>query len=188
MTTNLGRRAFVAGFASLLVSGVALAQRRRGVVVRRNRIVVRPGHPVARAARLNVVVHTAHKAVVVTAPLVFLPVIAIGAVAVTLPPRERLIWQDTETITRDEDWVESNFGVDDRGDALYLQIEGSVQLNFADVTYENGEVQVLDFNERTHGSGTYRLYEIPGVRNVKTVRLVARARSDEATLRLYLNR
>ena len=63
-----------------------------------------------------------------------------------------------------------------------------MQLNFADVAYENGEVQVLDFNERTHGSGTYRLYEIPGVRNVKTVRLVARARSDEATLRLYLNR
>jgi hypothetical protein len=188
MTRNLSRRAFAAGVAGLLVPSIAMAQRRRGVVVRRNRIVVRPGHPIRRAATRDVVVHSAHKAVVVTAPLVFLPVVAFTAVVVALPPKERLIWQDTETIARDEDWVESNFGIEDRGDALYLQIEGSVQLDFADVTYENGEVQVVDFNEGTHGSGIYRLYQIPGVRNVKTVRLVARARSNEATLRLYLNR
>ena len=188
MTRNLSRRAFSAGLASLLVAGVAQAQRRRGAVVRRNRIVVRPGHPIRRAAALDVVVHTAHKTVVVTGPLVYLPTIAFAAVVVTLPPRERLIWQDTETITRDEDWAELNFGVDDRGDALYLQVEGSVQLNFADLTYENREVQVIDFNEGTHPGGIYRLYQIPGVRNVKTVRLVARARSEEATLRRYLNR
>jgi hypothetical protein len=72
-----------------------------------------------------------------------------------------MIWQDTETIELDEDWVESNFGVDDRGDALYLQVEGRVQLNFADVTYENGEVQVVEFNEGTHASGTYRLLRNP---------------------------
>jgi len=107
---------------------------------------------------------------------------------VPLPARERLVWQDTERIDKDEDWVESNFGVDDRGDALFLQVDGRVELNFADVTFENGDVQVVDFNERPHGSGVYKLYDFPGVRTVKTVRLVARARSDEATLRLYLNR
>ena len=195
MTKSMSRRAFAAGFAGLLVPGIAAAsiataQRRRVRVVRRprTRVVVRRGHPIARAAALSVVVHPARRAVVVPAALVFLPVVTFAAVAVALPARERLVWQDTETIDKDEDWVETNFGIDDRGDALFLQVDGRVQLNFADVTFENGEVQVVDFNEKAHASGIYRFYDFPGVRNVKTVRLVARAQSDEATLRLYLNR
>jgi hypothetical protein len=67
-------------------------------------------------------------------------------------------------------------------------VDGRVPLNFADVTFDNGDVQVVDFDEKSHGSGVYRLYDFPGVRNVKTVRIVARARSADATLRLYLNR
>ncbi len=191
MTTSMSRRTFGAGLLALLVPGIVAAQRaRRRVVVRRprTRIVVHRSHPIRRAAQLNVVVHPARKSVVVTAPLTFLPVIAFTTAAVSLPPRERLVWQDTETIERDEEWVETNFGVDDRGDALFLEVDGRVQLNFADVTFENGEVQVVDFDERPQPSGVYRLYNFPGVRHVKTVRLVARAQSDEATLRLYLNR
>ena len=131
------------------------------------------------------VVHPARRVVAVGAPLRFLPVAAFTAVAVPLPPRERLVWQDTETIDRDEQWVESNFGVDDRGDALLLQVDGRVRLNFADVTFENGDVQVVDFDEKVHRSGVYKLDHFPGVRNVKkTVRLVAKAESDGATLRV----
>jgi hypothetical protein len=137
---------------------------------------------------LNVVVHPARRTVVVPPRLTFLPVITFAAVAVSLPPAERLVWQDTETIDREEEWAELNFGIDDRGDALFLQVDGRVQLNFADLTFENGDVQVVDFDERTHPSGIYKLYDFPGVRNVKSVRIVARSQSDEATLRLYLNR
>ena len=193
LTTHLSRRAFAAGFLGLLLPGVAAAQRgRRGgrVVARRTRtrIVVHRGHPIRRAAALNVVVHPARRVVVAPAALTFLPVITFAAVAATLPARERLVWQDTDKIDKDNEWTESNFGIDDRGDALFLGIDGRVQLNFADVTFENGEVQVVDFNEKTHPSGIYKLYDFPGVRNVKTVRLVARAESEEATLRMYLNR
>lgn len=190
MTKYLTRRAFTAGFLSLLVPADLLAQRRRRVVVRapRGRIVVHRSHPIVRVRALNVVMHPARRVVAVGAPLRFLPVVAFTAVTVPLPPRERLVWQDTETIDRDEQWVESNFGVDDRGDALFLQVDGRVRLNFADVTFENGDVQVVDFDEKAHRSGVYKLYDFPGVRNVKTVRLVAKAESDEATLRLYLNR
>jgi hypothetical protein len=81
-----------------------------------------------------------------------------------------------------------NFGVDDRGDALFLDVDGRVQLNFAELTFENGDVQVVDYNEHAQAKGLYRLYDFPGVRHVKTVRLVARAQSDEATLRLLLER
>ena len=191
MVENMSRRTFASALVGLLVSEASAAQRRRArVVVRRprRRIVVHRGHPIRRAAALNVVIHPARRVVVAPAALTFLPLVTFAAVAATLPPRERLVWQDTDTIDKDDEWTESNFGIDDRGDALFLGVEGRVQLNFADVTFENGEVQVVDFNERTHGSGIYKLYDFPGVRNVKTVRLVARAESDEATLRLYLNR
>lgn len=190
MNTYLTRRAFAAGFVSLLVPAELLAQRRRRVMVRgpRTRIVVHRGHPIVRAHRLNVVVHPARRVVVVGAPLRFLPVATFTAVPAALPARERLVWQDTETIDRDEEWVESNFGIDDRGDSLFLQVDGSARLNFADVTFEDGDVQVVDFDAKTQRSGVYKLYGFPSVRTVKTVRLVARAETDEATLRLYLNR
>lgn len=190
MTKQVTRRVFAVALAVLLIPDLALAQRRARVVVRtpRTRFVVHRGYPIWRASSLNVIVHPARRVVAVGPPLRFLPVVTFAAVAVRLPARERLVWQDTERIHKDEDWVESNFGVDDRGDALFLQVDGRVQLNFADVTFENGDVQVVDFNEKPHGSGVYRLYDFPGVRTVKTVRIVARARSEDATLRLYLNR
>jgi len=183
------RRCFSKGLVGLLLPAGAMAQRRRRVVVRTRRtaIVVRPGHPVRRAYNRTVVVRPARRAVLVTAPLVFLPVLTFAAVAVTLPPHERLKWQDTETIDKDEDWVESNFGVDERGDALYLEIKGRADLDFADVTFENGQVQVVDFNEHPYGNGIHRVLDFPGRRHVKTVRLVARSKTEETTFRMYLS-
>ena len=173
-----------------LATPLALAgqRRRRTVVVRRTRVVVRPGHPVGRAANRTVIIRPARRTVVVGTALVFLPVIAFTAAAVALPARERLVWQDTEEIHRDEDWVESNFGIDERGDALYLEINGRADLDFADVTFENGEVQVMDFHEKAFVNGVYRLLDFPGRRNVKTVRLVARSKSGTSTLRMYLSK
>jgi hypothetical protein len=186
--TIISRRA-LAGLSLGLLAPAASAQRRRRVVVRRNTVVVRPGHPVRRAATRTVIVRPARRAVVVGAPLVFLPAIAFAATVavVTLPPRDRLHWQDTETIHDDEDWVESNFGVDDRGDAMFLDIDGRAQLDFADITYDNGEVQAIDFNEHTYDRGVRKLIDFPGRRHVKTVRLVARSKSKETTFRLYLS-
>jgi hypothetical protein len=186
--TLISRRSFAAGVAALFVPASAWAQRRRVVVrPRRARVVVRPGYPVRRAINRSVIVRPARKVVLVGAPIVFLPVIAFAATVAVLPPRERLIWQDTDTIERDEDWVESNFGVDERGDPLYIEIDGRADLDTADITFENGEVQVIDFNERTYGNGIHRLFDFPGRRNVKTVRLVARSKSEHTTLRLHLS-
>ncbi len=184
------RELTIASVAAALVPSYALGQRRRRVVVTRTRVVVHPGHPIARAVSRNVIVRTPNKTVVVGGTLRFLPVIAFtaAAVAITLPARERLLWQDVETIERKEDWVESNFGVDERGDALYLDINGRADLDFADVTFENGEVQVVDFNERTYGSGLHCLLDFPGRRHVKTVRLVARSKSEHTTFHVYLSK
>ncbi len=167
-----------------------LSAQRRTVVrrgpVRRTTVVIRPGHPIRRALPRTVVVRPARKVVVVGAPLVFLPAVVWRAAVTPLPPRDRLIWQDSEVLGQEEEWVDCNFGVDQRGGALFLKIQGRAQLNFAEVTFENGNVQVVDFEDSARGNGIYELLNFADGRHVKTVRVLARSNSGETTLTLYL--
>ena len=177
-----------------LFSADAFAQRRRGVVVvrrpapARRTLVIHAGHPIHRTLPREVVVRPARKTVVVRSPLVFLPVVTWRAAVVTLPSRERLVWQDSETITRDEDWVDTNFGIEESGNALLLDINGRTKLNFAEVTFANGNVQVVDFDERTHGSGIYNLLDFADGRRVATVRVLAKSESEDSKLSVYLSK
>ena len=179
--------------AALLPAPVSVAQRRRVVVtrprpVRHTKVVVHAGHPLRRALPDRVVVRPARRTVVVNVPTVFLPALTWTAAATALPARELLVWEDAEVITRDEGWVDTNFGVDGHGDALFLRVGGSAQLSFAEVAFANGNVQVLDMGERTHGEGVYRLLDFADGRHVKTVRLLAKSKHDETTLAVYLSR
>jgi len=188
------------GFAivvtTLMPSALVLGQRRvvvrRPVVVRgpvrRAPLVVRRGYPIRRVLPAAVVVRPARRAVLVGAPLIFLPTLAWTRTVVALPARERLVWQDSETITRDEEWVDTNFGIDSAGNALFLDIAGKAKLNFAEVTFANGNVQVVDFNEQTHSTGIYRLLDFADGRHVKTVRILAKSESDDTKLALYLSK
>ena len=173
-----------------LCSPAVLGQRRRTVVVRRphTTVVVRPGHPIRRALPPAVVVHPARRAVVVRAPLVYLPALAWTATVVSLPSRERLVWQDTEAISKDEGWVDTSFGIDSAGDALYLDVNGKARLNFAEVTFSNGNVQVVDFNEKTHKTGIYKLLDFRDDRHVMTVRILTKSESDSTRLAVYLSK
>jgi len=178
-----------------LCSTNALAQRRRVVVVHpvhhpvaRARLVVHPGHPIHRVLPANVVVRTARRPVFVRHPLVYLPALAWRPVVVPLPPRERVVWTDTETIARDEEWVDVNYGVDGSGSALVLDLNGQAKLNFAEVTFASGNVQVVDFDEQSHGNGTYKLLDLSGDQHVMTVRLVAKSESDDTKMNLYLSK
>ena len=182
-------------FVFLAASG-SMAQRRRAVVVHparhpvaaRHALVVRTGHPIHRLLPREVVVRDARRAVVVRAPLRFLPALTWRAALVTLPARERLVWQESETIARDEEWVDTNYGIDGNGNALFLHLEGTAQMNFAEVTYENGNVQVVDFNEESHGTGTYKLLDLGAGEHVMTVRVLAKSESDDAKLTVYLSK
>jgi hypothetical protein len=104
-------------------------------------------------------------------PLVYLPALRWRPVFVPLPPRERIVWTDTETIAREEDWVDTNYGVDASGSALYLDMSGKTKLNFAEVTFDDGHVQVVDFNEETHDPGVYKLLDVNRNQHVATVRI-----------------
>ena len=167
-----------------------LAAQRRRVVVRdrpgRTALVVRAGHPVRRPLPARVIVHPARRAVVIGAPLVFLPALVWTAAVISLPARERLAWQDSEVIEKHEGWVDANFGIDGTGGALYLEVGGLARFNFAEVTFANGNVQVVDFNERTHGRGIYKLLDFPNDRHVMTARILAESKSDETKLTVYL--
>jgi hypothetical protein len=178
-------------FATLFLASADLsAQRRRVVVrrapVRRTTIVVRPAHPIRRVLPRTVVVRPARTAVVVSAPLVFLPAVVWRPTVVALPPRERLLWEESEALAREDDWVDCNFGVDRRGGALLLEIEGTAQLNFAEVTFDNGNVQVVDFEEHEQKAGVYQILNFADGRHIKTVRVLAKSNSDESTLTVML--
>ena len=105
-----------------------------------------------------------------------------------MPAGDRLVWQDSESITSEEGWVDTNFGVDSEGNALFLDINGRAGLNFAEVTFANGNVQVVDFSDRTHGTGIYRLLDFADGRHVSTVRILAKSESDETKLAVYLSK
>lgn len=199
MKRRLPNSLCLAFLLTALAHGAAHGQRRRAVVtrpgpavvrrpVRHARVVVRPGHPLRRALPDRVVVRPARKTVVVGAPPVFLPAVTWTAAAVQPPPPERLAWEDAEVITRDEGWVDTNFGVDVRGGALYLRVGGSARLSFAEVAFADGSVQVLDMGDRTRGEGFYRLLDFAGGRHVKTVRLLAKSNREETKLSIYLGR
>ena len=182
------------------VPEIASAGQRRRVVVRPGgrvvvrrpvvgtRLVVHRGYPIRRVLPSTVVVRPARRVVRVNAPLVFLPRVAWTPTVALLPPSDHLVWQDSESISRDEGWVDTNFGVDSEGNALFLDINGRAGLNFAEITFANGNVQVVDFNETTRPTGVYRLLDFADGRRVMTVRLLAKSESEETKLAVYLSR
>ncbi len=193
------------GFALLLAALVApesMAGQRRRVVVRparparvvvrrpvkHTRLVVRNGHPIRRVLPTTVVVRPARKVVSLNAPVVYLPSRTWNARVVSLPSSERLVWQDSEEIHSDEGWVDTNLGVDGRGNALFIKIDGLAQLSFAEVVFGNGSVQVVDFNDSAQRAGVYNLLDFSDGRHVNAVRLLAKSNSDDSKLTVYLSK
>ncbi|HWN09007.1 MAG TPA: hypothetical protein VNO50_07010 [Pyrinomonadaceae bacterium] len=203
---NLALSLFSFAILVTLLTPLTTTAQKRKVVVRPTRVVVRPNkvvvrrpvthtrlvvhraHPIRRVLPNTVVVRPARRVVAVRAPLVFLPRMVWAPTVVTVPAGDRLIWQDTETIAIDDGWVDTNFGVDASGNALFLDINGRADLNFAEVTFINGNVQVVDFNEQAYGSGVYKLLDFSDGRHVKTVRMLAKSLSDETKLAVYLSK
>lgn len=152
----------------------------------RTRMVVRTGHPIRRAMPITVV-RAPRRAVVVTGAVFLAPVVW-AAYARPLPAREVIVWEDSETIFKDEGWTDFTLNVDDRGLRLFIEIVGKAQINFAEVVFENGDVQVVDFKDKSHGPGIYELLDFKDGRKVDHVRMLARAKSDEAKLILRMEK
>jgi hypothetical protein len=152
----------------------------------RVKVRVGPGHPIARPNRTVIVRPARPAAVVVRTPAVYAAPVVWTRTVASLPSRDRLLWEDSEVITRREDWVDTTLNVNNRGNALYLNIEGRAHLDFAEVQFDNGQVQVVDFREGQVERGTFLLLDFKNGRSVNSVRLIAKSQSPRARITVYL--
>jgi hypothetical protein len=137
--------------------------------------------------RTRVTVRTVRPAPVVRiTPRVHLaPVVFTAAVVSTIPNNQ--VWHDSEEITRREGWTEFVMNVDRRGDRMFLEIDrGAAQISYAEVVFENGEAQFVDFNDKQYGKGVYSLLDFRDGRKVDHVRVVAQAESRETQITVRL--
>ena len=177
---------------ALVVATVSLSQAeaaRVRVVHRgphRTTVVVHRGFPLHRT--LPAVVVRAPAVAVRVAPRVYLAPVVFGAVVVaSLPPVSARPWTASEVLDREDGWTDFTMNVDRRGSSMLLEIDkGTAQLSFAEIVFENGDTQVVDFNDGVHRTGTYSLLDFRDGRKVDHVRVVAKADTRESEIRLHL--
>ena len=170
--------------ASFFIATGANAARPRRVVVRgpRGHVVVRAGFPIHRALP-NVVVRSG--AAIRVAPRVYLAPVVFRAAVVGLPATTA--WRKSEVLDRDDGWTDFTMNIDRRGSGLVLQVDrGAAQISFAEVVFENGDAQVIDFNDSAHARGAYTLLDFKDGRKVDHVRIVAKAATDVTEITLHL--
>lgn len=176
--------AALAGFLFLDPS-IAEAARVRHAGPNRNVVVVRPGHPIHRVLPHVVIRRPALGVRIV--PARFLPVVVWASVVTVRPAAGAIVWQDAETLSAADGWSETVFNSDQRGTKLFLEVvSGRVQFDFAEVVFENGDCQVVDFADKTHRPGFYSLLDFRDGRKVDHVRLIACAKKGDAKVALVM--
>jgi len=101
--------------------------------------------------------------------------------------RDRLTWSDSVYFYADEGWAEFVLDCNAWGERLWIEVrEGRARFEWAEVVFNNGESQVVDFSGRSLGPGLYPLLDFRGGRRVDHVRMVAQAatRAVEIILRM----
>ena len=162
----------------------------RRVVVRRGPrrtvVTVHRGWPLRRPMRTVVVRRPT--VVVRVAPAHYLaPVVFGGTVVLTRPASDMLVWQDSETLDKGDDWSELTLNADARGTKLWLSIDsGKMQFDWAEVVFENGAARVVDFRDRVLDPGTYPLFDFHDGRAIDHVRFVARSPRGRSQLGLMM--
>jgi len=183
MLAVIGLLALTLGPAAPSAEAVRVRVVHRGA---RARVTLHAGFPLRRS--LPLVYVRAPRVAFRVAPRVFLPPVVFGAVAVaSLPAVEARAWRTEEVLDGEDGWTELSMDVDARGSRLLMDISGGpAQISFAEVVFENGETQVVDFNDRAQKLGTYSLLDFRDGRKVDHVRMVAKADADSATIALQL--
>ena len=176
-------------FVALLITAIVLPLEAARVRVRkgpagRTRVTVTAGFPIRRTLP-TVVVRPAP--VVRVAPRTYLSPVVFTAAVVASVPSNAGVWRASEALEREDGWTDFTMNVDRRGDRMFLEVDrGAAQISFAEVVFENGEAQVVDFNDRTLGKGVYSLLNFRDGRKIDHVRVVAKATSKETELTLHL--
>lgn len=134
--------------------------------------------------RTRVTVHTVRHSTVRVAPRVYLSPVHFGAVVVTRPAGS---FSAQESLTAKEGWTDFNLDIDRRGTKLYLEIDrGPAKISDVEVVFDNGETQVVDFDDKVHAQGVYTLLDFANGRKIDHVRVVASAAGRETVVRVHL--
>jgi len=185
LTIALISAALLLPFASETEAARTRVVRTRAHARARVRVTVRPGFPIRRTLP-TVVVRPAP--LIRVAPRVYFGPVAFTAITVaSLPPASARAWTYAESLDREDGWTDFTMDVDKRGNRLLLDIEeGAAQISFAEVVFENGDTQVVDFNDSVHRRGVYSLLDFSNGRKVDHVRFVAKADTADAVVRMHL--
>lgn len=124
------------------------------------------------------------------APRVYLGPVAFTAIALaSLPPAHARATTAVESINRREGWTEFTMNFDQRGRGLVLEIDrGPAQISYAEVVFDNGDAQVVDFDDRVQQRGVYSLLDFRDGRKVDHVRIIAQAQRSETVIRVHLTK
>jgi len=181
MEAKMTRKLFY-GFLLTLAFASALPAM---AAAKRTVVVVHKGWPLHRPLP-TVVVRPARRPVMVATATFLPPAVWVNTV-VPLPPANRVVWEDSETIGAEEDWTEFTLNAGERGQRLDLQIDGAAELDFAEIVYDSGESQVVDFGASAVANGVYTLAELGG-RRVDHARVVARSTSGSTKVHLLMEK
>jgi hypothetical protein len=91
-------------------------------------------------------------------------------------------------ILRAEDWKTIGFEVSEPTNALYLDVDGSVQFRVAEIVFADGRLERVPLADATRRDGLFALTGWDAERAVMGVRLRVRARSSDAQVGLVLGK
>jgi hypothetical protein len=91
-------------------------------------------------------------------------------------------------LERDHGWTQVGFDVRDSGIGVYLDVQGRMQFDRAEIVFTDGELERIELHGASRGRGLYQLAEFGVEREVLCVRLLARAATPLAHVEVKLGR
>ena len=141
------------------------------------------------------VVRTAHGRVVVrrspvirVTPRVHLATVTYRPVIVpALPDLDRRVWSGSENLKKKEGWVDFTVDPKTRGERIMFEVDrGPAEMELAEIVFDNGEAQMVDFRNQTYRQGIYQLLDFKDGRKIDSVRIIARAEGQETVIRIHV--
>lgn len=97
------------------------------------------------------------------------------------PPADRDVrrhwpeWHRGRTLRQNDDWVETTFSVEEEGNKLLLVVQGSVEIQSAEVQFANGQTQPIPVRSQSYGNGEFLLLNFGSTQSVQSISLTGRS-------------
>jgi hypothetical protein len=95
---------------------------------------------------------------------------------------------NASALNREQGWTFLELPVNEPARALYLEVDGRVQFDSAEIVFQDGDSRPLDLRDVVRGRGLFQLHDFGGTRQVLAVRLNLRAATARAAVGLRIAR